>query len=524
MPRALLPLAAALLISAPGTLRGEPEVIDAEPVTSAEADTDRGAAEARALEVAYDRLVARRPAHYLRTFLEEAAIMAGSAAWYWIDRERQVADWDFPSWRQRFNGDAWRFDNNPFPINFAWHPFNGGAFHVVARANELSLPASIGYGLATSMAWEWLLEFREKVSVNDVITTSIAGTALGEFVHWFGRYVESAPSPRAWHGYARWLPNAPRAFHHALDGRPAVRAGTTPDKLGFSSDIWHRFVASTSVSRATMHGDAAEAPGADALTIADVHLGGELAAIPGYLRARRLRRTFTEANVTALEVRVAMGPDAIALDWRSDAILVGWHGQALPADGIGWATTAGVAIGYRYRRELFGAWTERQGVTHLPGLALDHHVLAGDTTVRARVRGHVDFAGLHAAAYPRWNAAHPDEIEKTILVKHGYYYGWGASGRVELEVTRPGVSAGAVLQYGRYGSQEGLDRSQETVTFDVEAADRILEAEAWLRLAPRGGRGFVEARVSHQDRDGAVGELTSSQTLRRYLLEVGVAL
>jgi hypothetical protein len=144
--------------------------------------------------------------------------------------------------------------------------------------------------------------------------------------------------------------------------------------------------------------------------------------------------------------------------------------------------------------------------------------------VRARARGHVDFVGVHAEAWPRWRDAHPDEVTKKILTTHGYYYGWGVSGRLELEVATPRVSAGGVVEYARYGSDEGLDRFQEDLTIDVEANDTILEWEAWLRVLPTRGRVFVEGRVTHQDRDGNVGEFESSQALRRYFVELGVAL
>jgi hypothetical protein len=113
-----------------------------------------------------------------------------------IDRNRQVGDWDFPSLKQRLTFEAWRFDNNPFPINFAWHAYDGSQYHLFARSNDLGLLASMGYGIGTSLAWEFGVEFREKVSINDVIVTTGAGTAIGEAVHWLGRYLESAPSPR----------------------------------------------------------------------------------------------------------------------------------------------------------------------------------------------------------------------------------------------------------------------------------------------------------------------------------------
>ena len=135
-------------------------------------------------DAAYRDTVARGESHWLRAAIEEGLLLGAGTAWYWIDRERQVADWDFPSLKQRFNFEAWRLDSNPFPINFFGHAFNGAGFHLLARSNDLSLPAALGYGFATSMVWEYALEFREKISINDVILTPIAGLTGGEFFHW----------------------------------------------------------------------------------------------------------------------------------------------------------------------------------------------------------------------------------------------------------------------------------------------------------------------------------------------------
>ena len=125
-----------------------------------------------------------RGRNYLRAGIESVVGLAGGTAWYWIDRERQVADWDFPSVKQRFTLEAWRYDNNPFAINHIWHPTSGTLFHLAGRSNDLSLPVSAGYGFVASMLWEYALEFREKISVNDVMVTPGAGITMGEFFHW----------------------------------------------------------------------------------------------------------------------------------------------------------------------------------------------------------------------------------------------------------------------------------------------------------------------------------------------------
>ena len=107
--------------------------------------------------------------HFWRAALGEALAIGAGTAWYWIDRDRQVADWDSLSWSQRLTLDVIRYDNNPFNINFGGHALNGASYHAIARANGLGLYASAGLGLLTSITWEYALEFREKVSINELL-------------------------------------------------------------------------------------------------------------------------------------------------------------------------------------------------------------------------------------------------------------------------------------------------------------------------------------------------------------------
>ncbi len=111
----------------------------------------------------YRALTAHDP-HYFRLFLEEMGLLGLGVVEYWLDRKRAVTNFDYPSLVDRFTFKAWRLDNNGFQINFFGHPMNGMTFHMVARANGLSLPGSILAGFATSMTWEFGWEFREKRS------------------------------------------------------------------------------------------------------------------------------------------------------------------------------------------------------------------------------------------------------------------------------------------------------------------------------------------------------------------------
>ena len=494
--------------------------------TVARADSpwlDQGAAlpvaDANTDDPQYRVLTDHDHSHHLRVFLEEMGALGVGVVEYWIDRKRAITNFDYPSLLDRFTFKAWRFDNNGFQINFIGHPLNGMGFHTIARSNGMSLPGSILVGFATSMLWEFGWEFREKISINDVMVTTSAGTTIGELVHWMGRYLDSAPDPRWWHRFARWTIGLPDALHGAIDGRKGLRKGTSPDSLGFSSDIWHRFELSAGSVRAETSGLA----GDDVVIAPDLRASAELVALPGFLRAGHRGRTFGDANVASLRFRMATAPDVVAVELDSDTLLAGLQSQAIDERG-GSATLIGIDLGYRFLHERFAGFTERLSQLHFPGLGIDQYVIAGGVWLRARARFNVDFAGVHAAAYPAYKAAHPDGIDKTILGREGYYYAWGASTRLDLEVHTRRVTAGFAFRYGRYDSQEGLDRTQEEVTDDVDAHDTTLDAEAWLRIAPTAGRLYFEARASQLDREGSVGDQSSDQRLRRLSLALGVSL
>jgi len=476
-------------------------------------------------DLQYRALTAHDHPHRRRVILEEMGMIGLGAIQYWLDRKRAITNFDYPSLRDRFTFKALRFDNNGFQINFIGHPLNGMSFHMVARANGMSLPGSILVAFATSMTWEYGWEFREKVSINDVMVTTSAGTTLGEFVHWMGRYLESAPDRRRWHRFARWTLGLPDALHGAIDHRTGLRAGTTPDALGFSSDIWHRFELSAGLVRAQASGDAAPVGAADRVVAPDLRATAELVALPGFLRAGHRGRTFGDANVTSLRFAMAVAPDVVAVDLDSDTFLAGIHSQSIDTRG-GSATLIGIDLGYRFRHERFGGFSDRIAQLHFPGLGIDHYVLGagGARWLRARARFNADFAGVNAAAYPTWKATHVNDVDKTVLRKQGYYYGWGASTRLDVEVHTRHVAAGIAFRYGRYDSHEGLDRNQEDVTNDVDAHDTTRDAEAWLRISPMAGRLYLEARASDLEREGRVGDQASSQGLRRISFALGMSL
>ena len=491
-------LGAILFVAAPRPVAADP---DPDPVAEAEP--------------------ARLRPTWARALVEEAIALSAGAVWYWLTPTRQLADWDFPSWEQRVTFEAWRFDNNTFATNYLWHAFGGTEFHLMGRSNGLPLATSAALGFGTSFIWEYLLEFREKVSINDVLYTTGSGVAAGEFAHWLGRYLTSSPRP----GHparvaARWTLGHMYALHAALDGGSPQPAGAGTDALGFTKDIWHRF--SVSAGGVVARSDGVRSAGArGTTTAAQVRIEGDLAALPGYLAPGRWSRSFRDGNLTHVRYRGTFDGEDIDTDFTADTALVGAHTQHIRSDGTGEATSIGAGIAFRYRRERLGSFTDRLGLLHLGNLSIDQRIFGDGYRLTATLRLAADFAGLESAAYPLWKRDHPEAVEKTILRKQGYYYGWGLSGRLGVELEVPPMTLGAAVLAGRYDSQEGLDRSQQDVTADVDAHDRVEDWEAWLRLGPVLDVVFLEGRWLRQHRASRAGGRHAAQSLDRLAFSVG---
>jgi hypothetical protein len=78
------------------------------------------------------------------------------------------------------HGVSW--DDNPLPPNFIGHPYNGAIYFGAARAVGTTFWESTPFVVAGSIAWELASEWQAP-AINDMITTSLGGVALGEVLH-----------------------------------------------------------------------------------------------------------------------------------------------------------------------------------------------------------------------------------------------------------------------------------------------------------------------------------------------------
>jgi len=425
-------------------------------------------------------------------------LMLGSGTiWYVLDK-RNVLDWDHPSLKSRFTGSAWRFDNNGFGMNFFLHPLSGAGGYAFPRANGFSVYQSALASFTTSMVWEYVIEYNERVSINDVMVTPAAGISIGEFAHKLGFYLNSA-SHNGWGRHlARWTLSPIVSLHRELDGTRSDHGNR--DSLGYSTDIWHSFDVGFATSTVKPRGDAS-------LTRRDWSASGRLVSLPRYGRPGAMSTWFSHADFSDLSLDVDTSARGSGITLESAATIAGHHWQNMSPDRSGLMQTAGVALGYFYRNTRASGYDDRISWVGFPGASYDLYVRSGGLGSALQVRVFPGFGGLNAAAFPVYLEQHPDTKTKTILEREGYYYGWGLVAEVRGEMALGPILLRGTLVAGSYSSQEGLDRTQEEVVDDVGASDRWLEVEgqAMLRIpgAPLGAGITVQDNV----RESSVGNV-----------------
>lgn len=459
------------------------------------------------------RLEAMTPAHLL-TLGEEALILGAGTLWYWLD-DRNLADWDYPSWKERFTLEAWRYDNNEFPINFLGHTFNGATFYALPRANDLSVPVSATYALLTSFAWEFLIEFREKVSINDMLVTHGAGIPVGEFASKLWRYLNGVPhdASLAQRGFAAGV-GFPRWVYQAIYGPKSVDGPY--DDLGLSAAIGRYLEMGYRLRLHRFDGESAVTHGG--------WLGGRLSSIPGEGRPGSFSLFFHEADVVTLSMGMGLGSEARELELYTDTHLLGLYTQALDVVGDGHAGVVGLSLAYSYRFQDFDGYNDRLALLHMPGPGADYLFRSGPLELATTWRLNGDFAGIHSAAYSSWaaDAVREGDRPKSILRKHNYYYGWGISSRLGASLRVAPFDLGARLLIGGYASEEGLDRTQEELTLDPAGSDRVLLTDTSLgftvpttslRLGVGWGATRRWSRMEHRARERTLQTWSTSLAL-----------
>jgi len=126
-----------------------------------------------------------------------SAISAGMINYFamkYTNKDDWVYKYKWPDVKRKFL-DGWYWDPNDFNTNTLYHAYAGALYYTIARSNQYSIFESFLWSFAGSTIWEYFGEWREQVSLNDVILTPTLGAVMGEFFFQTGNFIERNMKP-----------------------------------------------------------------------------------------------------------------------------------------------------------------------------------------------------------------------------------------------------------------------------------------------------------------------------------------
>ena len=122
-------------------------------------------------------------------------------------------------WRNISHNNWFWEDGDRFLVNQFGHPYQGSTYFASARANGFNFYESLLFAPFGSVMWEIFME--PEPSINDFITTTIGGIALGEMLH---RLFLEVDSPSVWAAIGSFF-ISPLSGFSKIYNRPSRESG-----------------------------------------------------------------------------------------------------------------------------------------------------------------------------------------------------------------------------------------------------------------------------------------------------------
>jgi len=469
---------------------------------------------------------ARYRANYTRAILENVATTALELAIYWYDPSLNVVDWQFPSLDSKLSSsEAVRFDDNLLSTNYIHHPIAGSTHYILSRVNGFGIPGSFAASAIASTGYEFLFEWRELVSINDLIVTPFGGTAMGEFFHQLGNYLNSAPRKTApelvgnsgtfARGAAKTTFGVFRNVHDELDDPPEPPPEPL-DNLGLSTAYGHDFAL-------RFQEIVVENPRGRRVELYGVRGEFELAAMPGMLRPGVFQRWFSNGNFTRFDFEISANGRSRENLMRFDSHLFGYYAQSARTRASARAFEAALASGLTYRDRQWAGERDQFGIVHLPHPAAQAWLPAGPARLRLGADVSADFGSIHSAAFRTYAARFGVDGTKSSLSRHGYLHTWGLSAGAAASLRIEDVELGGSARYGRYESIDGVEREQEHVVRDMHGVETIRQLGVTLALEPRNSSVAAWFEFAETRRSSRLGnDLDEVDAYRRASVSLGL--
>lgn len=454
--------------------------------------------------------------NFWRASLNIGILLGIGSTWYWSNASFNAVDWEYKfSWedyRKKFiTFEAVKFDTNTFDTNAIMHPFSGMFYHYGVRSLKMNYFESFLFGFTGSLLWEYFAEFKEKVSINDLITTPVAGAAIGEVGFRMADFLMSS------RGLGKQIVGRivdPFGTVNRFLDRSFPKKVASLDEFGFNANVFHDFSFSTGV-----------AVNKNQLVL---NLNTAIYAIKDYLKPSVHTKKFSGGDITIMELETILGASG-AQDVKAlfEASLVGVQKQNIKLDANkrkkGYSVLVGLNSSYEYRRHRFNKkFLDNVAIVNILGGNIEINVFYKGFHFQTRSSLEMDFIQIKSVAYEKLQEQGGVTARtKSVLEWQKYYFAYGMTARNRTSVGYKNISLNGAIDYTYANSLEGQDREQIHVVDDFNVVDhRIkLNADIQYRFLKRF---LVKAGYKYNMAKGLAKEVTEKHSDHLFYGAVGI--
>ncbi len=486
MKKASALLLAGMVCVIPACLYGSPNQVENQPSVAATENKDTPAQQ-----------ISNRP-KVGRAYLEGGILLAASTVDYWLTYSKFKEDWQFRfSWKDQrrrfFSAESPKMDSNSFWFNWS-HTLSGAVNYNFGRTNGMNSRASFLYGLSMSVLWECFSEYREVISINDIIFNSFGGLAIGESLFQVSSYFSHRK------GFLNRLVgiffDPVLTFNNWLDRKNGRAANSD------SNPAWHRFCVLIGARSGSV------SPAGTNYNHFTLGLETETNSAPGYGEPVSFRRGSSDTIFSRMNMYFDLSSAGVEeSNITTEAVLFGatWQNVSNSGDGRlrGSSGFLGIGSGFDFFKKRAKAWydssaevpeggpslsdarfwrptptefSDKMAVVSLLGPILQISWFGPRLQVRWKAEAFGDFALVNALAYNLYSRDHDNAGVKTTLLNWGYYYAWGITLASDMAVDWRQWQMKGSIRCQRAHSIQGQDRYQfqGVVTDDFRIHDSRL--------------------------------------------------
>lgn len=425
-----------------------------------------------------------REKHFWRALLETSVFLGIFQIRYkkthttWIEGVHKY----HATWKDQkekiFNWKNWNYDANCFEFNWQ-HALVGGIYYNFFRTNNLSVLESLLMSWASSSYWEFVVEYRSDISINDHIFTPLGGLSVGEAWFQLGKFFADRSDPLSQVlSFLNPILKLNRFFdrQRIKDMPPEPRPG------------WHQFNIDLGLRNIRIQKDDYN----QTALYAGLHT--QIMSIPEYGQQGSENCFVKKPLFSEIQMDVTgVGRAAAEYNLFSRVVWFGFFKQNIDSLNRGYSLYLGGGSAYSVFKKKTGTtnfpcsfkgrnpaalkldeprdFTDKLAAVHIIGPVFDWTRFAKNLKVRLVLDMYVDFGIANSFAFNVYSRQHDFSGVKTPLLVNGYYYGWGATLSAGLDVSWRNVSLQTYLRYQSYGSIEGKDRFQHLLTNDFHLTD-----------------------------------------------------